>query len=86
MKTPLQLAKSSFGLVVPTDLATHPLFTRFDLDADTLLRVQSVTDDGVIYLEDADWTILPFTEEDLKPLEERLKHQWVKLVPTSQGG
>lgn len=76
-----KLAKASFGIIIPQDLVDNPIFGNFDLDEDTLLRVQSVSSD-YIFLQDSSGTVIEFDFETLSGLEDTLKPQWVKLTPT----
>lgn len=78
----LELAKQSFGLIVPQDLVNVSPFNLLDLGEDTLVRVQSVDDTGWISLEDSSSTIVAVTERELNSHEDRLRMQWVSLVPT----
>lgn len=79
----LELAKQSFGLLVPTVLHDIPPFNLLDLEDDALVRIQSVDEDGTINLEGAHWRCLCVTEEELKSLEEQLRPFWMKLTPTA---
>ena len=81
----LQLAKDSFGLIVPSDLHdVHP-FDVMDLRTDSLIRVDTVciTDNTVTFSDcNRDQTIVSAT--DLNQHYDTLLPHWVGLVKTVQ--
>lgn len=82
----LELAKQSYGLVVPESLHQEPIFSMVDLEEDSLLRITSVeVDDDVFIHVEQGMTVGGFNLELLQPYEEQLRYQWVKLVPANLG-